>query len=126
MQDLHQLWSTYGERAGTFLSNAGRVQVYNVADIETASWVSRTIGATTVAYQTAGTSTSRVPSQVFSAHTETTTMHLARRDLLTPDEVMRLHHSLAILLQSGLPTVVAQKVRYFVDAEFAGHFRSQR
>jgi len=120
LQDMHQLWGTYGERAGTFLSNAGLVQVFNVADIDTASWVSRSVGATTVAYETAGTSTSRAPSQFFSTHTASTTTHLSRRDLLTPDEVMRLDSSLELLLRQGQAPVVAQKVRYFADPEFRG------
>jgi type IV secretion system protein VirD4 len=38
LQDLHQLRAAYGQAAGTFLSNAGLVQVFNVADIDTATW----------------------------------------------------------------------------------------
>jgi type IV secretion system protein VirD4 len=57
LQDMHQLWSTYGERAGTIVSNAGQVQIFNVGDVETASWVSKSIGATTMSHQTTGTST---------------------------------------------------------------------
>jgi type IV secretion system protein VirD4 len=125
LQDMHQLWSTYGERAGTFLSNAGMVQVFNVADIETANWVSRSIGATTVAYETSGVSTSRAPSQFFSTHSTSTTAHLARRDLITPDEIMRLDQSLEILLQPGSPPMWAWKVRHYADPEFAGLFPFQ-
>ena len=40
LQDMHQLWGAYGKKAGTFVSNAGIVQIFNVADVETASWVS--------------------------------------------------------------------------------------
>lgn len=43
LQDLNQLRSNYGQAAGTFIANAGVIQVFNVADIETASWVSRTL-----------------------------------------------------------------------------------
>src|SRR4051794_19072424 len=60
--DLHgrpPLKSLYGPRAGTFLSNAGVTQVFNVNDVETATWISRTLGATTEAYET----TSQRPSQ---------------------------------------------------------------
>lgn len=121
LQDLHQLWSVYGERAGTFLSNAGLIQVFNVGDVETASWVSKSIGSATMAYQTAGTSVSKSPGRFFLSQTTTSTStadHLTRRELLTPDEVMRLDSSLEILLRQGLPPVVAQKVRYYADAEF--------
>lgn len=44
LQDLHQLKSAYGERAGMFLVTAGVIQVFDVADIDTATWVSRSIG----------------------------------------------------------------------------------
>jgi type IV secretion system protein VirD4 len=32
LQDIHQLRATYGHRAGTFLSNAGVLQVFGVND----------------------------------------------------------------------------------------------
>lgn len=127
LQDLHQLWSVYGERAGTFLSNAGLIQVFNVGDVETASWVSKSIGSMTMAYQTAGTSVSKGPGPfLFSQTTNSTSTadHLTRRELLTPDEVMRLDSSLEILLRQGQAPVAAQKVRYYVDREFAGLFAS--
>ena len=120
LQDLHQLRSTYGERAGTFLSNAGLLQVFNVADIETAGWVSRSIGATTVAFRTTGTSTSSGWSQTFGSTTTSTTDHLTRRELMTPDEVMRLESHLEILLRQGEAPVIAAKVRYYSDPEFRG------
>jgi len=126
LQDKHQLWSVYGERAGTFLSNAGLIQVFNVADVETASWVSKSIGATTVAYQTTGTSVSKSPGRFLLDQTTTgasTSVHLTRRDLLTPDEVMRLDASLEILLPQGQAPVIARKVRYFADPEFQGLFQ---
>jgi type IV secretion system protein VirD4 len=122
LQDMHQLWSLYGKGSGTFLSNTGLLQIFNVADIETAAWASRSLGATTVSYVTSGTSTSRPPSQFFSTHRSSTTSHLARRDLLTPDEVMRLDPALEILLVPGQLPVIARKVRYYAEREFAGLF----
>ena len=47
-QDLHQLRATYGRAGETFLSNAGIVQAFNVNDVETAGWISRTLGIRTV------------------------------------------------------------------------------
>lgn len=125
LQDLHQLWSVYGERAGTFLSNAGLIQVFNVGDVETASWVSKSIGAATYSYQTAGTSVSKSPGRFFFSDTTTSTStadHLTRRELLTPDEVMRLDSSLEILLRQGQAPVAAQKVRYYAERDFEGLF----
>jgi type IV secretion system protein VirD4 len=127
LQDLHQLSGFYGERAGTFLSNAGLIQVFNVGDVDTASWVSRSIGSMTMAYQTAGSSVSKGPGPLLFQQTTTSTStaaHLTKRELLTADEVMRLHSSLEILLRQGQAPVVAQKVRYFADPEFADRFNS--
>jgi type IV secretion system protein VirD4 len=44
LQDIHQLRATYGKRAGTFLSNAGVLQVFGVNDHETARMVSDLLG----------------------------------------------------------------------------------
>jgi len=120
LQDMHQLWSTYGERAGTFVSNAGLVQIFNVADVETASWVSKTVGATTMTYETAGSSTSRGAIQFFETKSTSTSTHISRRELMTPDEIMRLHGSLEILLRQGEAPVIAAKVRYYAEWEFRG------
>ena len=122
LQDMHQLWSTYGERAGTFVSNAGLVQIFNVADVETASWVSKSIGATTMSYQTTGTSTSRGAMQFFETKSSSTSTHLSRRELMTPDEIMRLDSSLEILLRQGAAPAIAAKVRYYDGPEFRGLF----
>ena len=126
LQDMHQLWSTYGERAGTFVSNAGLVQIFNVADVETASWVSKSIGATTMTYQTTGTSTSRGGMQLFETKSTSTTAHLSRRELMTPDEIMRLDSSLEILLRQGAAPAIAAKVRYYDGPEFRGLFTPPR
>lgn len=119
LQDLHQLRSIYGQRAGTFLSNAGLIQIFNVSDVETAGWVSKSIGATTMAYQTAGSSVSRGgPFSIQTTTSNSINNHLTRRDLLTPDEVMRLDANLEILLRPGAAPVAARKVRYYADPEF--------
>lgn len=124
LQDMHQLWGAYGERAGTFLSNASLLQIFNVADYDTADWISKSLGATTVSYETGGESVSQAPNQLFSTHGTSTTTHLARRELMTPDEVMRLHPTLEFLLRPGEAPVIAHKVRYYADREFQGLFTS--
>lgn len=122
LQDMHQLWGAYGKKAGTFLSNADLVQIFNVADVETASWVSKSIGATTMTYQTTGTSTSRGAMQFFETKSSSTSTHLSRRELMTPDEIMRLDSSLEILLRQGAAPAIAAKVRYYDGPEFRGLF----
>lgn len=107
--------------APTFLSNAGLIQIFNVGDVETASWVSRSMGSGTVAYRTASSGESQSPGPMMFSQTSTntsTTEHLVKRELMTPDEVMRLDPSLEILLRQGQAPVAALKVRYFSDPEF--------
>ncbi|MGE7156996.1 type IV secretory system conjugative DNA transfer family protein [Methylorubrum rhodesianum] len=125
LQDLHQLKSTYGERAGTFLANAGVTQVFNVNDVDTATWVSKALGDATTAYETQTTGTNRKALDWSGDGTTTsqgTSTHLTRRALLTPDEVRRLAPDRAILFLAGEAPVLARKVVYHRDAEFGGLF----
>ena len=122
LQDMHQLRSLYGERAGTFLSNAGLTQIFNVSDIDTATWVSRTLGAETQSYVTTGSTVSDAPGQWRANRSYSSNLNLTRRDLLTPDEVMRVGDDELLLLRPGALPLVARKVRYFSDPEFSGLF----
>ena len=123
LQDLHQLRGTYGTHAGTFLSNAGLVQVFNVNDIDTAQWVSRALGEATEAYETGSSGETRQQHRI-GAGTSSTGIanHLTRRALLTPDEVRRLPADRQVLLHAGLPPILACKLRYYADPEFHGLF----
>lgn len=120
LQDLHQLKGLYGERAGTFLSNAGAIQVFNVADIDTATWVSRTLGTMTESYVTTATSESHAPNQFFATHGISTTPHLVARPLMTPDEVLRMGDNRMLFLRPGRAPLMPWKVRYYADPEFRG------
>lgn len=122
LQDMHQLRSLYGERAGTFLSNAGVTQIFNVSDIDTATWVSRTLGAETQSFVTTGSTVSDAPGQWLANRSYSSNLNLTRRDLLTPDEVMRVSDDELLLLRPGALPLVARKVRYFSDPEFLGLF----
>src|SRR3954471_7001670 len=123
LQDLHQLKSLYGPRAGTFLSNAGVTQVFNVNDVETATWISKTLGATTEAYETPSQGVTYGKDAPFlGTRSQGSATHLARRDLLTPDEVMRLPAGTMLLFRQGAYPIRAGKVRYFADPEFHGLF----
>jgi len=122
LQDLTQLRAAYGQNAGTFLANAGIVQVAAPADLETAQWLSKSLGNATVAYDTASTSRS-TPDLLAGGHGSTSagnSSHLAARPLLAPDEAMRLPPHAQVLLQPGHPPALVAKLRHYADAEFAG------
>jgi type IV secretion system protein VirD4 len=119
LQDLNQLKAAYSKSHGTFLSNAGVIQIFNVADIDTATWVSRTLGVTTETYVTTGGSASHTggmhPS---SSSSQSASLNYTRRDLLTPDEVMRIQPDHLLLLRPGEAPLFARKVRYYEEPEF--------
>lgn len=113
LQDMSQLKDLYGDRANTFIANAGVQQVFGVNDFETAKWLSQMIGQETAGFQTDSFKPGDGPS--FSNN-------LTGRDLLTPDEIMQLPPDRQLLRVQGQATAVAQKLRYFADPEFAGLF----
>lgn len=116
LQDMSQLKDLYGERAGTFIANAGVQQVFGVNDFETAKWLSQMIGQETAGFQTDSFKPGDGPS--FSNN-------LTGRDLLTPDEIMQLRPENQLLRVQGQATAVSQKLRYYADPEFKGLFVPQ-
>ncbi|EIE51809.1 virD4 protein, putative [Citreicella sp. 357] len=116
LQDMSQLKDLYGERAGTFIANAGVQQVFGVNDFETAKWLSQMIGQETAGFQTDSFKPGDGPS--FSNN-------LTGRDLLTPDEIMQMPPNVQLLRVQGKSSALAQKLRYYADPEFRGLFVPQ-
>ncbi len=119
LQDMHQLRATYGERAGTFMSNAGVVQAFGVNDHATADMLSKTIGDTTIEYTTCGSSHATSWTQPAN-RSESSSGHVAARRLATPDEIMRMDQDSLLLLRQGQDPLVVGKIRYYAEREFAG------
>lgn len=116
LQDMSQLRALYGARANTFVANAGVLQCFGVNDFETAKSLSQLMGQMTMAYTT---------TSYGSDDGVSTTHHLTGRDLLTPDEIMQLPERIQLLRLHGRPMILARKIRYFADPEFAGLFAPQ-
>lgn len=116
LQDIHQLRATYGKRAGTFLSNAGVLQVFGVNDHDTARLVSDLLGQETVVFQTMAHALDSDRSGI------THTQHHTGRSLLTPDEVRNLPRQAQLLFLSGQRPIMAAKLAYHRDKEFRGMF----
>jgi type IV secretion system protein VirD4 len=113
LQDVHQLRATYCQRAGTFLSNAGMLQVFGVNDHESARLVSDLLGQETIVFETASRALDSRESGLSYSEQHT------GRPLLTPDEVRNLPESRALLFPAGKRPILARKLRYYADAEFA-------
>jgi len=116
LQDLHQLRATYGQRAGTFLSNLGVLQIFGVNDHETARLASDLLGQGTVVFETTSQAMDSDRSGLSYAE------HHAGRPLLTPDEVRNLPQDQELLFVGGMRPVRAAKLRYYADTEFKGLF----
>ncbi|MCF8476330.1 MAG: type IV secretory system conjugative DNA transfer family protein [Pseudolabrys sp.] len=114
LQDVHQLRATYGQRAGTFLSNAGVLQVFGVNDHDSARLVSDLLGQETVVFQTMSRALDAEQSGI--SHSE---QHTAR-PLLTPDEVRNMPQQAELLFLAGQRPIVAAKLAYYADSEFRG------
>lgn len=124
LQDIHQLRSLYGTRAGTFLSNAGVLQAFGVNDYDTADMLSKTMGRETITYETDGQSQKDVivkdPERSLSK-----TQHLATRNLMDANEIMKLAPDTQLLMRVGESPLIVKKLRFYADKEFAGMFDAE-
>ena len=77
-----------------------------------AQWIARTIGKADAWYTT----------DAWSKGETSTSQHVSARDLVNPDEIMRLSQTKMILLQQGQRPAVVEKLRYYDDPEFKGLF----
>ena len=116
LQDVHQLRATYGQRAGTFLSNAGVLQVFGVNDHDSARLVSDLLGQETVVFQTMARALDSEKSGISYSQQHTA------RPLLTPDEVRNLPAHGQLLFLARQRPIIAGKLAYYVDPEFNGAF----
>lgn len=96
VQGLNQLKEHYKDGAGTILSNCAYKWFCNVNDLESAKYLSDSLGKKTV--QTIGKSESEGQSGSGLTAGETTTLGETGRNLLNPDEIMNLGRDTAILL----------------------------
>ncbi len=109
-QDLGQLKRIYGEQgARSFLAASGCQVAFNVNDNETARELADGIGMTTVLSRT-------------EQSAGTASMSESRRYLLDPSEVRRLPTNLCLVLLSGLPPLIARKVKHFRVAKWKGRW----
>jgi len=121
LQDIHQLKTIYKQNSGTFIANAGLLQIFGVNDYETAKMVSDMLGQKTVEFQTTGTS-EKTGFFSDSDSSKSTNQHIQARALMTPDEVMNMPKNQALLLISGSRPVKVMKLAYYQDKEFKGLF----
>ncbi|GAC1648741.1 MAG: hypothetical protein NVS4B3_04760 [Gemmatimonadaceae bacterium] len=121
VQDFSQLRNTYGDAWPTFLANADVLQAFGANDWDTAEYLSKMTGEATIRVvsdnESRGVSRGRQSQrQQGSARS---TAEKGRR-LLLPDEVRRLPHQAQLLFVRGHAPVLATRVDYLTDPQFAG------
>lgn len=112
VQDISQLQTLYPGRWPSFLSNAGALQVWSIADRDTMQYVSAMLGNRTVTVRGESDSTTSA-SDNYSR---------IARPLLLPDELRRLRPDQQILLMPGRPPALTGRATYYKDSAFRGLF----
>lgn len=112
-QDLGQIRDLYRARAPSFWSNAGIRAVFNLQDVETAEYVSRLVGTTTVHIHNAQMNAIGLTGGGTSAATA--------RALVLPDEVMmRYARGTMLVLLDGIAPIEARRVPYYENPNLRG------
>lgn len=116
VQDISQLKGVY-KKWQTFTANTAKV-FFGTADVDTAKYISESLGKLTISYNTKGSSTG-YSGHGFNAGSSGNE-HMTGRDLLTPDEVIRLGPSRPIAIIGGEPPYLLNRLNYLEDADFSG------
>ena len=92
------------------------MQIFGVNDHDSAKLVSDLLGQETVVFETMSRAIDAEETGIsFGAQ------HVGR-PLLTPDEVRTLREDLQLVFLAGQRPIVAAKLKYYADREFAGRF----
>jgi type IV secretion system protein VirD4 len=119
VQDLSQLKSTYAETWPTFLANVDVLQAFGINDWDTAEYLSRMTGESTIYVESKHQSRgmSRGPHAQRQLGTGRAWSEQARR-LLLPDEVRRLPRAAQLLFVKGDAPLLVERLNYLHDWEF--------
>jgi type IV secretion system protein VirD4 len=116
IQDLSQLKGVY-PKWQTFLANSAK-QFFGTADLDTAKYISESLGQYTATYRTANQSSHMIKIHEGSGGSSE---QVVARSLLTPDEVMRLGDRPIVLIRGENPHLLG-KINYLTDPEYEGLF----
>ena len=97
VQGLDQLKDHYGEARNTILSNCAYKWFCNLNDLDSAKYLSDTLGKKTVVTMSSSSSTSSNPQG--ASYSSSTTRGETARSLLNPDEILNLGKDVAIAIQ---------------------------
>jgi type IV secretion system protein VirD4 len=123
-QNLAQIQALYPVAWSTFVANAGVVQVFGTNDLETATYLSAMLGASTVDVHTAGRSRRTGMAALVRGREarDSDAVSERARPLLSPDEVRRQDPATALLLMPGADPLRIARADYRRDTAFRGRF----
>jgi hypothetical protein len=122
VQAINQIIDLYGQHH-TFLDNCKTVCVYAPGKIEDAKNFTEMIGKESVVKESLSASGSRYA--VAFNNLNASNQEVAR-DLMNPDELMKLPPDEALILNQGMPAYIAKKVVYYEDERFRNNAYSRR
>jgi type IV secretion system protein VirD4 len=122
VQALNQIVDLYGQHH-TFLDNCKTVVVYAPGKIEDAKAFTEIIGKESVVKESLSTSGSRYAVALNNLNASSQEV---ARDLMNPDELMKLPLTEALILNQGMPPYIAKKVVYYQDKRFKDKAWSRR
>ena len=126
IQSISQLQSVYGDKeAISMFENFSVKDIKKVGEPQTAEWVKQQIGRTTITKERKSRSKSfgGFFSHGRTSENLTTSSEEVGRDLITPDEIMRLEYDEQILIISGVGAYKGKKVHSFEDGRFKDKYR---
>lgn len=110
-QSMNQLKQAYGER-NSLLDNTHVKVFFTPSTPETAEYISKSLGTSTVKYRTEGESGQK-GSPFFSG--KSVSMHIGQRPLMTVREVLDMSPSKELLLIGGARPIHCDRVTYYND-----------
>lgn len=123
VQGLDQLKNHYGDARGTILGNCAYKWFCHVSDLDTAKYLSETLGKETV--RTISKSMSSGQTKGGATEGESMSFSETGRLLLMPDEILKMGRDAAILLGPAAPPHYLRPVDYWKLAETFAHLKEQ-
>ncbi|HEX8431832.1 MAG TPA: type IV secretory system conjugative DNA transfer family protein [Longimicrobium sp.] len=125
LQDLSSFEEVYPKVWKSYVANAGVLQTFGTNDVDTAEYLSKRIGETTVFVESDNRSHGISHGKMDNVQEGSgqTTAEKGRR-LMLPDEILRMdpEEEMQLLFIQGRDAVLAKRAVYFKDAAFAGSF----
>lgn len=114
-QDFTQLKQNYKETWATILNNCGALVTLGINEMETAEWVSKRIGETSIEVESS--STSEVAGQRRNPLVSKQSVGVGKRSLFTPSEIFEIGKDNNLVVIAGRNPIYSMKTPYTIFKE---------